>query len=342
MYKALVSFTMNKNVYEEVDVKKGEILAEDFASQEVINDLLNAGYIAEYDGSIEITENGTYDVTEYESADVNVSSTPVSLQSKEVTITNNTTTTVTADSGYGGLSDVSVTTNVQPTLQNKQVTITENTTTTVQADNNYDGLGVVEVTTNVSGADLSEYFNTTVNSYANTGTIGGGLYDIIQKKIPAITIGNNITSLSAAFYYCSVEAIENITFNNNVTDLSATFKENRNLIAIGLNNGDTTNVTSMYEMFYDCIALISLDLSNWETPNLTDTTRMFANCVSLTHIDIRKMTFDSVTSSGYMFGGSASGGVPDNCEIIVKSQTEKEWITSKFSRLTNVKTVAEL
>lgn len=192
-----------------------------------------------------------------------------------------------------------------------------------------------------SGADISEYFNTTINSYANTGAIGGAFYDIIQKKIPAITVGNNITSLNAAFYNCSVEAIENITFNNNVTDLSAMFKENYNLITIGLNDADTSNVTSMYEMFSRCRALISLDLSNWETPNLTDTTRMFANCVSLTHIDIRKMTFNNVTSNDYMFGGNASGGVPNDCEIIVKSDTEKTWITSKFSRLTNVKTVAE-
>ena len=341
MYKATTSFALNKDVYEEVDIKKGEILAEDFASQEVINDLLNAGHIAEYDGSIEITENGTYDVTEYESADVNVSSTPVSLQSKEVTITNNTTTTVTADSGYGGLSDVSVTTNVQPTLQNKQVTITENTTTTVQADNNYDGLGTVEVTTSVSGADLSEYFNTTINSYSY---VGGPPFvsDLVQKKVPSITIGNNVTTLHGAFYNSIVEEIEDITFNSNITDLVTMFSGCTNLTTVGLNNGVTTNVTSMYETFNGCRALISLNLSNWETPNLTDTTRMFANCVSLTHIDIRKMTFDSVTTYNYMFGGNASGGVPDNCEIIVKSDTEKTWITSKFSRLTNVKTVAEL
>jgi len=42
-----------------------------------------------------------------------------------------------------------------------------------------------------------------------------------------------------------------------------------------------------------------------------------------------------------MFGSSASNGVPDNCLIIVKDETAKQWITSKFSRLTNVKTIVE-
>lgn len=191
------------------------------------------------------------------------------------------------------------------------------------------------------GGDISEYFNTTINSYAY---VGGPPFisDLVQKKIPAIIIGNNVTSLHGAFYQSGIEEIEDVVFNNNITDLVTMFSGCANLISVGLNNGVTTNVTSMYEMFNGCRALISLDLSNWETPNLTNTTRMFANCVSLTHIDIRKMTFNNVTSNDFMFGGSASGGVPNNCEIIVKSQTEKEWITSKFSRLTNVKTVAEL
>lgn len=190
------------------------------------------------------------------------------------------------------------------------------------------------------GVDISEYFNTTIDTY---NYVGGPPFvsDLVQKKIPSITIGNNVTTLHGAFYQSGVEEIGNIYFNDNVTELVTMFSGCTNLISVGLNNGSTSNVTTMYEMFNSCRALVSLDLSNWETPNLTDTTRMFANCVSLTHIDMRKMTFGSVTSSGYMFGGSASGGVPNNCEIIVKSQTEKDWITSKFSRLTNVKTVAE-
>ena len=60
-------------------------------------------------GTVSITSNGTTDVTNYASASVNVQP---NLQSKSVTITENTTQTITAASGYDGLSSVEVTTNV--------------------------------------------------------------------------------------------------------------------------------------------------------------------------------------------------------------------------------------
>ena len=59
---------------------------------------------------------------------------------------------------------------------------------------------------------------------------------------------------------------------------------------------------------------------------------MFYNCSSLTNLDISNFTFDKVTNYTGMFTN-----VPNNCEILVKSQTEKDWITSKFANLTNVK-----
>lgn len=48
MYRVLISFVMNKDVYDELDGRKGEILPENFASADVISDLLEAGYIEEY------------------------------------------------------------------------------------------------------------------------------------------------------------------------------------------------------------------------------------------------------------------------------------------------------
>ena len=68
MYKALDSFTTK-----DYDVRRGEILAEDFTTQDEIQEFLNIGYIVEFNGSLDITSNGTYDVTEYEQAVVNVS-----------------------------------------------------------------------------------------------------------------------------------------------------------------------------------------------------------------------------------------------------------------------------
>lgn len=105
-----------------------------------------------------------------------------------------------------------------------------------------------------------------------------------------------------------------------------------NLNSIDVSKLDTSNVTTMLGMFSRCSKLTNLDLSNFNTSNVTYMNQMFLDCRALTNLDISNFTFDSVTSYGNMFVA-----VPDNCEILVKSQTEKDWITSKFSNLTNVK-----
>lgn len=71
------------------------------------------------------------------------------LQEKTLTITNNGESTITADEGYDGLSEVNLTINVAPNNQTKSITITQNGTTTITPDENYDGLSSVEITTNV-------------------------------------------------------------------------------------------------------------------------------------------------------------------------------------------------
>ena len=90
-------------------------------------------------------------------------------------------------------------------------------------------------------------------------------------------------------------------------------------------------------MFNYCYYITKLDLSSFYTPNLTNTGSMFQNCMRLTHLDMRNFTFDNVTSYSGMFNNVSS-----SCLIIVKGDTEKQWITSKFTSLKNVKTVAEL
>lgn len=82
----------------------------DLLSKVIVNAIPNEYIVPQ--GEIEITENGTVDVSNYANANVNVPTPTPSLQSKSVTITENGTTTITADNGYDGLDEVEVTTNV--------------------------------------------------------------------------------------------------------------------------------------------------------------------------------------------------------------------------------------
>ena len=73
------------------------------------------------------------------------------LQAKTVSLTSTAATAITPDSGYTGMSKVTVT----PKLQSKTQTVTSNTTTTIKPDSGYAGLSQVSVKTNVASQAVS-------------------------------------------------------------------------------------------------------------------------------------------------------------------------------------------
>ena len=158
----------------------------------------------------------------------------------------------------------------------------------------------------------------------------GSLINIDASKLNT----TNVTNMSYMFYFCtSLTSLDLSSFDtSNVTNMYWMFYFCTSLTSIDLSSFDTTNVTDMSEMFCYCTSLTSLDLSSFNTTNVTYMNGMFDNCTSLTSLDLSNFTFDKVTDYTNMFRN-----VPNNCEILVKSQTEKDWITSKFTNLTNVK-----
>ena len=67
MYRALESFTTG--VY---NVQRKQLLEDDFTTEEEIQDLLSVGYIEVDTGAIKITQNGQYNVEDYDLAKVDV------------------------------------------------------------------------------------------------------------------------------------------------------------------------------------------------------------------------------------------------------------------------------
>ena len=209
------------------------------------------------------------------------------------------------------------------------------------------------------GGNLDEYFNTeitkntTIDTPAQvvkktpdinvadnvtnlTGAFKGATFS------PKVIMGNNVTNCSYMFYQVSVSSLDVSTLNTeNVTDMSNMFYGCEQLETLDVSNFDVAKVTNFSNMFGACVKLTELDLSSFHTKTNAFFTSMFYYCTSLTRLDIRNFDFTNAFT-GSMFGNSASDGVPNNCLIIVKDDDTKTLLQNSFSRLTNIKTVAEL
>lgn len=196
---------------------------------------------------------------------------------------------------------------------------------------NYEGLyekiNVQAVTSDIDENITPENIKQGIKMLGVIGTFTGGKY---KPRVTELTFKNYegteldyetqnldtsfFTSMSEMFYYC------------------------RYLTHLDVSGFNTSNVTNMNGMFYQCQNLTSLDLSNFDFSKVTNIQEMFRNCRYLKHLDIRTLTFDNITSYGWAFQFYKTS---NDIEIIVKSETEKQWFATNYSGYSNVKTVAE-
>jgi len=154
-----------------------------------------------------------------------------------------------------------------------------------------------------------------------------------------------LTNIDNMFRDCSkystkdIEIVAKLNTSNVVSMQNVFYNFGRNTNVsqtLDLKSWDVSKVTTTNAMFYYCEYLRTLDLSTWSPTSLTNAESMFYGCRRLAHLDIRNFVFDNISNYSSMFYSNQA-----NCEIIVKDDTQKTWLTTNFSFLTNVKTVAE-
>lgn len=143
---------------------------------------------------------------------------------------------------------------------------------------------------------------------------------------------SNATNMYAMFGNC--ENLKNVNLKNfdtsKVIDMEAMFFNCKSLSKIDLSNFNTSSVERLKRMFVNCELLTELDLSNFKTENLLNVETMFSGCKLLKKIDMRNATFDKVQNYNYMLDT-----LPSDVTIIVKDDTQKEWLSSKFPERAN-------
>ena len=170
-------------------------------------------------GTIQITENGTYDVTSKASVVVNVD-TAKPEQTKTVTITENGTITITPDSGKV-LTAVTVTTNVQaekPTLNAPAIALSGS---------------VVTITDNLNGNFVTSY------------TLYNGSTVITTTTSKTINLSTYITT--AGTYTLTVKA-KGTNFNESASSNSVTYTlKSQTTPVISLVSGTTIQIDTIYD-----------------------------------------------------------------------------------------------
>lgn len=200
-------------------------------------------------GTKSITQNGTVDVSNYASANVSVPTPTPNLQSKSVTITENGTTTITADSGYDGLDEVEVTTNVsgggsQAVLPN----------------------GIKFGTYASTNSDMSWLSNVDTS---NLTTMARMFYSCENLVTVAFFDTSNVTDMDNLFYGCTSLVTAPEMDTSNVTMIRSLFYGCTSLVNVPVYNIESA--TSFGNMFSNCSNLSNESLNH-----------ILAMCASLT------------------------------------------------------------
>lgn len=275
---------------------------------------------------------------------------PPTLQEKTTTPTTSSQT-ITYDENYNGLSSVTVNSIPQEyIIPSGEYNVTTNGTYNIKQYAN------VKVATNEADINWSTIgYNGTPKSYksdydyalevknnwtndANLSYKFNGNSDLFIMPLVDTT---NATNTNSMFSGCkNLRSVPKLVIENS-TNMGYMFNNCNTLVDTDFTGFKTGNVSNMTYMFSNCYKLKELDLSTFTTQPYMSIASMFYGCTSLTKIDMRNFEFTKTNGHSSAFGATVYNGPANDCLIIVKNSAEKEWLNTKFSRLTNVQTVAE-
>lgn len=267
--------------------------------------------VVEPTGIINITENGTVDVSDYASANVNVPSSGGTYQTKTITPTTSSQT-ITPDTGYDALSQVNVNAVTSSIDNNIQASNIKKDVTILNVTGTYEGSG--------GGGEENAIIDGSLSPTRTSVSEDKILYTLLTK-VPMIDT-SRWTSGAYLFHSCkNLAVIPNIN-TSEMTTMAYFLNGCSELESIPLLN--TSKCANMNYFVRNCLKLKTFP--QLDTSKVTSVSYMFAGDTSLEEIPL--LDFSSVTSgvptmiSSGMNALTTLGGFKDYGEAFTTSAAE--------------------